>query len=638
MKNLFICVFTCIISIQLKYAHAIDQTKTSFISDSIKIETLGFDREWLLLNHFWKNILGVRISRIDDPDFFLSRQRSDPRLELEAFIKALTEETISNNESLQCRFPARFLWVDEKFSLTKNNIVVKVECEEFETWKESINLKRLVLVFPAAYLNNPASMFGHTLLRLDSEQGIENPLLSHAAGFSAATGNDGGVAFAVKGLFGGYRSSYSVEPYYETVKRYGDIEHRDIWEYELLLTPSENERVMASLWELGHTYFDYYFFDENCSYYLLALLETIRPELNLIDGYGYWVIPSDTLKTLLSRNEILGEVKFRPSLTSKLEAQSSRLSSDNLNLALEIAKGSESVAAIPSDREGLADLLEFSFDYLEYSNDKRDSKADLATDRNIAKEILMKRSLLPTSIRKQYPISKPETRPDLAHDSGRILTSVGRRGSQGFYDVELKPAYHDLLDRFDGFKGGAAIDFFNLRLRHYETKNVALQSFYPISIESYSQWNKLFRPLSWNIKTGLERELVSNEGKSDVLGDLIGVIRTDAGVTTKLFDLFSFSILPGVRANVSPSYSDSDYAIGAGIGFRLFGTATDNLRYLVGGDLSRFGIGEDHSNNNIRAELNYDVGRQFIFRTGVQRQQSFNNYYTEYYIGFGSYF
>ena len=73
------------------------------------------------------------------------------------------------------------------------------------------------------------------------------------------------------------------------------LENRDVWEYELNLEPHEIERLLAHTWELGFTRFDYYFFDENCSYHLLSLLDVARPGVELTDpshlvgdsgGYG----------------------------------------------------------------------------------------------------------------------------------------------------------------------------------------------------------------------------------------------------------------------------------------------------------------------------------------------------------------
>jgi hypothetical protein len=125
-------------------------------------------------------------------------------------------------------------------------------------------------------------MYGHTLLRVDAkDQDEKTRLLAYAINYAANTNETNGVAFAINGLFGGYPGTFSMMPYYLKVREYSDMENRDVWEYELNLSPDVVDRVLMHVWELGPIYFDYYFFDENCSYYLLELLEAARPDMNL---------------------------------------------------------------------------------------------------------------------------------------------------------------------------------------------------------------------------------------------------------------------------------------------------------------------------------------------------------------------
>ena len=74
-------------------------------------------------------------------------------------------------------------------------------------------------------------------------------------------------------------------PYYEKVTEYNNIDHRDIWEYDLNFSEHEVLRMVMHMWELKDIYSDYYFFDENCSYDLLYLLEAARPSLELTDEF-----------------------------------------------------------------------------------------------------------------------------------------------------------------------------------------------------------------------------------------------------------------------------------------------------------------------------------------------------------------
>src|SRR5207247_7522605 len=96
---------------------------------------------------------------------------------------------------------------------------------------------------------------------------------------------------------GGYPGTFSILPYYLKVREYSDMENRDLWEYELELAPPELERVLLHLWELLPAYYQYYFFDENCSYHLLGLLQVARPELELPAPFRWWALPVDTVRS-----------------------------------------------------------------------------------------------------------------------------------------------------------------------------------------------------------------------------------------------------------------------------------------------------------------------------------------------------
>lgn len=80
---------------------------------------------------------------------------------------------------------------------------------------------------------------------------------------------------------GGYPGLFALVPYQEKLSEYRSLENRDLWEYRLNLTQAETERMVEHVWELKQIKFDYFFFDENCSYRLLELLQVARPSLRL---------------------------------------------------------------------------------------------------------------------------------------------------------------------------------------------------------------------------------------------------------------------------------------------------------------------------------------------------------------------
>ena len=88
----------------------------------------------------------------------------------------------------------------------------------------------------------------------------------------------------------------------------------DLWEYKLPLTEAETDFMVSHLWEvIKKTGFRYYFFDENCSYYLVRLLEAIKPEWNFKIKDDLFVVPIDTIKDFHENIEQVKVSHYRPS-------------------------------------------------------------------------------------------------------------------------------------------------------------------------------------------------------------------------------------------------------------------------------------------------------------------------------------
>jgi hypothetical protein len=257
-------------------------------AEQSNVKNLAYDPQWLALLHMHQGLYGQWQTLADDPNFFASSNgASDPSAELKVLLDR------KNDPELRCRFIARYSWLSRKLGFSYKPLQ---ECQDFRTWYESINPQGLTLIFPSVFINNPASAFGHTFLRVD--QPNQDGLTAYAANYAAATAGENALWYALKGIFGGYQGFFSVAPYYQQVKKYSDLESRDIWEYRLNFTAQETERVVQHLWELRRIAFDYYYFDENCSFHLLSLFDVARPELRLVDNFQGYVLPVATLRKL----------------------------------------------------------------------------------------------------------------------------------------------------------------------------------------------------------------------------------------------------------------------------------------------------------------------------------------------------
>ncbi len=436
----------------------------SIYSYSFTLTDKDIDRDWLRLLHYRDGE-----SEIGDPNFFLSKSgKTDPLKELNATIRAI----LSSDDRIFCRFPARVKWIYKH----RPDIVKRVpyrSCKELDEILKAYAPRRAYLIFPTANINSPASMYGHTFLAITDKKGLM--LMSNAINFFADSNDKNGIIFAYKGLFGKYKGRYSALPYYQKIKEYSNMEKRDIWEYELNLTPTEIEKLLTHMYEIRNSYSDYYFFTRNCSYNLLWMLEIAR-DSDLVDRFSYKAIPIDTIRVVKEAGFIANS-RFRASKATKIRA---------LLEMKETLKGEQ--------KEAIEMELEVAKLQLKRQEREIDKKSYIKELLRLSK----KRSKLP---KVPKPSTKTPTDPVLGHKSSRVDIGVEDSGEIFF---GYKPAFHDSYDLDEGFKAGAYIDFFRLLFR-YDKDLVKLERFSFVDISSYALRDEILKPISWGVRFGLDR-------------------------------------------------------------------------------------------------------------------------------------
>ena len=558
---------------------------------------------WRTLGHYRPDLLGQGWhSLIDSQSFFLAGNgKRDPSSELAATLRAFfapaagtgTDGGSPADRHPQCAFVARYRWLKSQLDFDSSRLPEQA-CDGFDSWLATIDASSATLIFPAAYLNNPASMFGHTLLRFDRPNQTEQTrLLSYAVNYGANTGTDNGVLFAVLGLTGGYPGTYSVEPYYDLVKRYSDIENRDIWEYQLDFSKAEVEQMLAHLWELQGQYSDYYFFDENCSYQLLFLMDAARPGLDLVADFPMHVIPVDSVRSVLRREGLLQRAVFRPSSETRIQHGLSTMTAAERDLVEQLASG----AVTPEQAETsdltppqLADVLELAEAFVTYQLRTGTLERDVAAGR--AWSLLAARSRIEAETERP-PVPVPATRPDQGHGSARLALGIGARDGTVFQALRLRPAYHDTLDPSGGFAPGAGIAFLDTELRHYQGDNaLVLDRLTVIGITSMTPRDELIQPVSWQLDLGLERLRVE---KGDETGALVAAAGGGAGLSYLLGARIIWSTM--LDAGVTGG-EDCDETCGFNIGpaVSLLWPMTDRATFTAAGRYQgRFGKAIDVS-------------------------------------------
>ena len=210
----FVLLFSIVLSTGT--ASALDNPYLDELLIRARSENLHRDRYWQILLHYKPSDADKPTSLIDDPKFFLAPDgKTNPAGELESTLRGIFRNDLPGDDAVACRFPARTAWLQSRLGIGSERLP-KVSCRQLEEALAAADPKRTVLVFPSAHINSPASMFGHTLLRIDNS--YQSELLAYSVSYAAVTTETNGAAYAFKGIFGLYPGHYSVSPYYEKVK------------------------------------------------------------------------------------------------------------------------------------------------------------------------------------------------------------------------------------------------------------------------------------------------------------------------------------------------------------------------------------------------------------------------------------
>jgi len=596
--------------------------------DNVTSQALWKKTEWINLIHYVKKAEDEYLSSVVEPKFFLAENgKENPQSELMATLAAFYSTDLAKpDEHAQCRFIARLNWL--KGALANNlTDLPTVNCPLYNEWRAIMPAHKVSLIFPAYHLNSPSSMFGHTLLRIDPEENKNSTnWLSMAVNFGANIDNsDNSIIYAFKGLAGGYPGIFIVTPYFKKIKEYNREENRDIWEYPLNLTPQETKKLVHHLWELKEINFKYYFFDENCSYRLLELLQVARPGLQLTNQFGINAIPVDTVRSIEDANLIIDTV-YRPSQATNVRYLLKQLSDTQMDFVFKLAQDAELVNSATFkeyDLETQNIILDAAYRFLRYEQN------DMGRSDVIAKNSYR---LLQT-INKQPDFNSKtagfvqEQRPEKGHFSKLFSFSIGDDDELSFAQLELRLSFHSLEDQLNGFLQGAQINLGNMAIRAYE-EETQLQYFDLIDIFSITPRNQFFKSLSWRVYTGLEQQLIN--GKDHLTGHVTG----GAGVSYELWSrAYFYTLLIGRLESNSEFERNLEPALGISSGLlQHFSFGTNHL------EISGEEFLNDEYRHRVKFTQNIPLAQNHAIQLFIQRQRQRDADFTEAQLRYHYYF
>jgi len=475
-------------------------------------------------------------SRVEDPVFFLAGPHN-PKAEFAANRREFAKEPVN----YCCRFPARAHWLQ---SLRKHPASTMVtndyrSCPELETALAKLKPDTAVVMFASEYLGNPSSAFGHTFLVF--ERAGRSRLLSQAVNYAAQI-DERSAANAWKGLTGQLPGRYQILPTFEKVKEYNDLAQRDIWEYELNLSPEEVRQLFRHVWELEGIRSDYWFLDENCAFNLLQLLDVARPapQPSLLlsqQAAKLTVLPGDVVK-LLDRSGLVRKRTFRPALARAIATTLARTSTQGRHQALLMAQGKQAAEDLDNRTaiEAAGLILQAwkatgridteQFDQRYHGVLARRSELGPAPDpENEADRVALSKgaSRLPVA-----PEEMPGSRM-LSFGVG-VIDGVTNHGQEhNFGEVQFRLLGHGLLDRPERDQS-SQLELGRVRLRTIKQEGLQLEELTLLELRSISPHEPVFERKSWHLRAGLERFYPSSEKeRADQSDALLGLFEGSVG-------------------------------------------------------------------------------------------------------------
>ena len=462
---------------------------------------------WLKLIHYKSTSKSHFKSEIISPSFFLSKTgQTSPREELLVNIFALLDlDSITKDFNLhpQCKFPSRYVWIASQLEPLKLNFP-KTHCTEYDRWKKDAQIRSISLIYASGFFDNPASYYGHLLLKLNSTT-RHGSLLDTSINFGAEVPeNENVLSYIFKGIFGGYDSRFSYNFYYKNKNIYSQIEMRDMWEYELNFTEKELELITSHIWELFQHDFQYFFIKQNCAYRIGELVE-LPLKKDLFNKTKPWILPIDVIKSVVNYENLLNNISYIPSKRTTFEKKYLN-SNQNEQRFIRVFINSKKSPTMEDENfndSSKSRILDTLFDYYASTYIGDFNNPEYTRKRQV---LLATQLELPFQEIKTYKDPQIEP-PHLGHSPSLVQVSVFRNNeiNEGLY-LRIRPTYYDYLSRDSGRRPYSSLSMLDFTLA-YANQKLAFHSMDIIKIANLDITKTDINSLahhSWNLRLGLE--------------------------------------------------------------------------------------------------------------------------------------
>lgn len=507
--------------------------------------------------------------------------------------KEITEQVVHYHPI--CQFPARLRFLKRELGWDGSDLP-EITCFELDEFRRRLDAASASLVFSSFFLNNPSSTFGHSFIRVNSglwsQYGnYRNELLDTGINYAANVTVANPVLYAIFGIAGMFPGTFTAVPYYYKVREYNDFESRDLWSYDLKLTPDELAMLVDHIWEEGATYYDYFYFTENCSYHMFTLLDAAAPRLRLAERLPSYVIPSDTIRVLNQVPDLVSRITYRPSVLSQFRYRLADLNPAEKK-ELDHLMETKDPASLDSNfsKESQSKILDTYSDQIELA-DPKELIVDGSPAQILKQKILIKRASLGVKSA-TLDVPPPErSAPHLGHGIRRVSLGYSHESHVG-NSVLLgwKFSMHELLDPGLGYPRNMQVDFGQARIRYRDRpekfrKNFEIDELNLFKLTALTPMSRYYSSKSVRGEVGWKKTIDPDCLSADhrcfpfVAEFAPGWSVDPSGVE----DVTLFAFLGG-RFSYTPNYQGINVRFAAGPRVGALVYFSDSLRFLIQGE------------------------------------------------------
>jgi hypothetical protein len=335
------------------------------------------------------------------------------------------------------------------------------KCEHFEKWAMLDDVQSISVIMVSGYFGNPASTFGHTLLKFNSQNSERYLDLTFNYG-ALVPENEPVIRYIYRGIFGGYESGFSDGYYYQQDMVYTRTEFRDMWDYELNFTDFERHLIISHLWEVSGKKFDYYFLTKNCALRIAEILQITDDTNHLTTRSKLWYAPIELFNRindldLAKSSGYINKIKFVPS--SERFLNSRLMSLDNIEINAFNDAVSSGVIKVPLDKRREINVLNSLIEYYEFK-DISLSDPDNVIYKSLKRKVLQRRLQLPPAEENYIainPLPSPrKTSPPMMLALG--LNYAEQNANNNSAIIRFSPFFYDSVS-LNSLQGGELVVF-----------------------------------------------------------------------------------------------------------------------------------------------------------------------------------